>query len=104
MWQPESLDVQLCWTIKWDKEMRDRVWLKAYALEGCRQSSRKWKEWSQKYTRLSWPTFRIAIEGFELNLAKHNRNKWYVNGVVTKHIIGNGDVLIEFKKKMAVLK
>jgi hypothetical protein len=35
---------------------------------------------------------------------KQNRNKVYVNGVATKHIIGNGDVLIEFKKKMVVLE
>jgi hypothetical protein len=50
------------------------------------------------------PVLELAIDVFEFNLAKHNKNKWYVNGVVTKHIIGNGDMLIEFKKKMAVLK
>lgn len=50
------------------------------------------------------PLLELAIEVFELNITKHDRNKWYVNGVVIKHTIGNGDVFIEFKKKMAVLK
>ncbi len=50
------------------------------------------------------PLLELAIDDFELKLAKHNRNEWYANGVVIKHITGNGDVLIEFKKKMAMLK
>ncbi len=50
------------------------------------------------------PLSKLAIDVFELNLVKHNRNKWYVNDVATKHIIGNGDVLVEFKKKMAVFE
>jgi hypothetical protein len=62
MWQPKSLDVQLCWTIKLDQEMRDRVWLKAYALEDCRQSSRKWKEWSQKYIKFLDPILELATK------------------------------------------
>jgi len=45
------------------------------------------------------PLLKLTIDVFEFNLAKDNRNKWYINGVVTNHVIRNGDVLIEFKKK-----
>jgi hypothetical protein len=45
------------------------------------------------------PTPKLTMDVIELNLVEHNKNKWYVNSGVIKHVTRNGDVLIVFKKE-----
>jgi hypothetical protein len=50
------------------------------------------------------PTPKLTMDVIELNLVEHNKNKWYVNSGAIKHVTGNGDVLIEFKKEDGTTK
>lgn len=45
------------------------------------------------------PIPKLTIDVIKLNLVEHNKNKWYVNSGVIKHVTRNGDVLIVFKKE-----
>jgi hypothetical protein len=45
------------------------------------------------------PTPKLTMDVIEFNLVEHNKNRWYVNSGVIKHVTKNGDVFIVFKKE-----